>query len=108
MCRRCWGYQYVSKLNNQLDTTALPNTTFEGISLDGKNKKDIQAIINQKVTELEQKSLTYIFQNDKQTYTWKDLGINYKEKDIIDKIFKEQEGNVMNRYKMRKQAETVN
>ncbi len=99
------GYQYVSKLNNQLDTTALPNTTFEGISLDGKNKKDIQAIINQKVTELDQKSLTYIFQNDKQTYTWKDLGINYKEKDIIDKIFKEQEGNVMNRYKMRKQAE---
>ncbi len=100
-----WGYQYVSKLNNQLDTTALPNTTFEGISLDGKNKKDIQAIINQKVTELDQKSLTYIFQNDKQTYTWKDLGINYKEKDIIDKIFKDQEGNVMNRYKMRKQAE---
>ena len=99
------GYQYVSTLNNQLDTTALPNTTFEGISLDGKNKKDIQAIINQKVTELDQKSLTYIFQNDKQTYTWKDLGINYKEKDIIDKIFKEQEGNVMDRYKMRKQAE---
>ncbi|HFK1409435.1 TPA: VanW family protein [Bacillus cereus] len=98
-------YQYVSKLNNQLDTTALPNTTFEGISLEGKNKKDIQAIINKKVNELDQKSLTYIFQNDKQTYTWKDLGINYKEKDIIDKIFKEQEGNVMNRYKMRKQAE---
>ncbi|AJI09931.1 VanW family protein [Bacillus cereus] len=99
------GYQYVSKLNNQLDTTALPNTTFEGISLNGKNKKDIQAIINQKITELDQKSLTYIFQNDKQTYTWKDLGINYKEKDIIDKIFKEQEGNAINRYKMWKQAE---
>lgn len=59
LCRRCWGYQYVSKLNNQLDTTALPNTTFEGISLDGKNKKDIQAIINQKVTELDQK-ITYL------------------------------------------------
>ncbi|HFK1434431.1 TPA: VanW family protein [Bacillus cereus] len=99
------GYQYVSKLNNQLDTTALPNTTFEGISLNGKNKKDIQAIINQKITELDQKSLTYIFQNDKQTYTWKYLGINYKEKDIIDKIFKEQEGNAINRYKMWKQAE---
>ncbi|HDX9669602.1 TPA: VanW family protein [Bacillus cereus] len=99
------GYQYVSTLNNQLDTTALPHTTFEGISLDGKNKTDIQAIINQKITELDQKSLTYIFQNDKQAYTWKDLGMNYKEKDIVDKIFKEQEGNAINRYKMRKQAE---
>lgn len=99
------GYQYVSKLNNQLNNTALPNTTFEGISLAGKNKADIQAIINQKINELDQKSLTYIFQDDKQTYIWKDLGINYKEKDIVNKIFKEQEGNVMSRYKMRKQAE---
>ncbi|EEL36199.1 Vancomycin B-type resistance protein vanW [Bacillus cereus Rock3-28] len=99
------GYQYVSKLNNQLNNTALPNTTFEGISLDGKNKADIQAIINQKINELDQKSLTYIFQDDKQTYIWKDLGINYKEKAIVNKIFKEQEGNVMSRYKMRKQAE---
>ncbi|PGM91237.1 VanW family protein [Bacillus cereus] len=99
------GYQYVSKLNNQLNTTALPNTTFEGISLDGKNKADIQAIVNQKVNELNQKSLNYVFQNDKQNYIWKDLGVDYKEKDIVDNIFKEQEGNVMNRYNMRKQAE---
>lgn len=99
------GYQYVSKLNNQLNTTALPNTTFEGISLDGKNKADIQALVNQKMNELNQKSLNYVFQNDKQNYTWKDLGVDYKEKDIVDNIFKEQEGNVMNRYNMRKQAE---
>ncbi|MFE6139070.1 VanW family protein [Bacillus sp. NPDC057893] len=99
------GYQYVSKLNNQLNTTALPNTTFEGISLEGKNKADIQTIVNQKVNELNQKSLNYVFQNDKQNYTWKDLGVDYKEKDIVNNIFKEQEGNVMNRYNMRKQAE---
>ncbi|PES85403.1 vancomycin resistance protein [Bacillus cereus] len=99
------GYQYVSKLNNQLNTTALPNTTFEGISLEGKNKADIQAIVNQKVNEFNQKSLNYVFQNEKQNYTWKDLGVDYKEKDIVDNIFKEQEGNVMNRYNMRKQAE---
>lgn len=99
------GYQYVSKLNNQLNTIALPNTTFEGISLEGKNKANIQAIVNQKVNEFNQKSLNYVFQNEKQNYTWKDLGVDYKEKDIVDNIFKEQEGNVMNRYNMRKQAE---
>ena len=38
------GYQYVSKLNNQLNNTALPNTKFEGISLAGKNKADIQSV----------------------------------------------------------------
>lgn len=42
------GYQYVSKLNNQLDTTALPNTTFEGISLDGKNKKIFKLLLIKK------------------------------------------------------------
>lgn len=76
------GYQYVSALNTQLNTTALPNTTFEGISLDGKNKADIQAIINQKVNELDQKSLNYVSQDDKQTYVWKDLGVEYNEKKL--------------------------
>ncbi|PER22265.1 VanW family protein [Bacillus cereus] len=99
------GYQYVSTLNNQLNTTALPNTTFEGISLDGKNKTDIQAIISQKVNELDQKSLNYVSQDAKQTYVWKDLGVEYNEKEIVDTIFKEQEGNMINRYKMRKEAE---
>ena len=42
------GYQYVSKLNNQLDTTALPNTTFEGISLDGKIKKIFKLLLIKK------------------------------------------------------------
>ncbi|CAM4216833.1 VanW family protein [Bacillus luti] len=99
------GYQYVSTLNNQLNTTALPNTTFEGISLDGKNKTDIQAIISKKVNELDQKSLNYVSQDTKQTYIWKELGVEYNEKEIVDTIFKEQEGNMINRYKMRKEAE---
>lgn len=99
------GYQYVSKLNKQLDTTVLPHTTFEGTSLDGKSKKDVQEIIQQKVDELNKKSLNYALPSNTQTYTWKDLGVEYKEKDIFEKIFNEQKGNVMNRYNMRKQAE---
>ncbi|MEN1937720.1 VanW family protein [Paenibacillus sp. 102] len=99
------GYQYVSKLNKQLDTDVLPHTTFEGTSLDGKSKKDVQEIIQQKIDESNKKSINYAFQGNTQTYTWKDLGIEYKEKDIVEKIFKEQKGNIMNRYKMRKQAE---
>ncbi|KEK21775.1 VanW family protein [Bacillus gaemokensis] len=100
------GYQYVSKLNKQLDTTVLPHTTFEGTSLDGKSKEEVQEVIQQKVDELNKKSLNYTFQDSTQTYTWKDLGVEYKEKDIVKNIFKEQNGNIMNRYKMRKQAES--
>ncbi|MBC6973836.1 VanW family protein [Bacillus sp. Xin] len=99
------GYQYVSKLNKQLDTNVLPYTTFEGTSLDGKSKKDVQKILQQKIDEANKKSLNYAFQGKTQTYTWKDLGIEYKEQDIIKKIFKEQKGNPIDRYKMRKQAE---
>ncbi|WP_439743422.1 VanW family protein [Bacillus pseudomycoides] len=99
------GYQYVSKLNKQLDTNVLPHTTFEGTSLDGKSKKDVQEIIQQKIDESNKKSLNYTFQGSTQAYTWKDLGVEYKETEISEKIFKEQKGNVINRYKMRKQAE---
>jgi len=99
------GYQYVSKLNKQLDINVLPHTTFEGTSLDGKSKKDVQEIIQQKIDESNKKSLNYTFQGNTQAYTWKDLGVEYKETEISEKIFKEQKGNVINRYKMRKQAE---
>ncbi|WP_242144995.1 MULTISPECIES: VanW family protein [unclassified Bacillus cereus group] len=98
------GYQYISKLNKELDTTALPHTTFEGIPLDGKNKQDIQKIVQQKVDELNKKSLNYVFENNTKTYTWKDLGVEYKEKDIVANIFKEQQGNIIDRYNMRKKA----
>ncbi|MGG3522108.1 VanW family protein [Bacillus pseudomycoides] len=99
------GYQYVSKLNKQLDINVLPHTTFEGTSLDGKSKKDVQEIIQQKIDESNKKSLNYTFQGNTQAYMWKDLGVEYKETEIVEKIFKEQKGNVINRYKMRKQAE---
>lgn len=52
------GYQYVSNLNKQLDTVVLPHTTFEGISLDGKSKKEVQEIIHQKGNELQKNRLT--------------------------------------------------
>ncbi|WP_242222349.1 VanW family protein [Bacillus cereus group sp. BfR-BA-01380] len=100
------AYQYVSKLDHQLDTYVLPHTTFEGISIDGKTKADVQKMIQQKIDELNQKSVNYVLQDDKHTYTWQDLGVEYKGTDVADKIFKEQKGNISNRYKMRKQAET--
>lgn len=100
------AYQYVSKLNHQLDTYVLPHTTFEGISIDGKTKEDVQKIIQQKVDELNKKSVNYALQDDKQTYTWQELGVEYNGTDVTDKIFKEQKGNISNRYNMQKQAET--
>ncbi|MDM5187086.1 VanW family protein [Bacillus sp. DX4.1] len=99
------GYQYVSNLNKQLDTAVLPHTTFEGISLDGKSKKEVQAIIHQKGNELQKKLLNYTLQGNTQTYTWKDLGMEYRETDIVDNIFKEQKGGIIDRYKIRKKAE---
>lgn len=100
------AYQYVSKLNHQLDTYVLPHTTFEGISIDGKTKADVQKTIQQKIDESNKKSVNYVFKDEKHTYTWQELGIEYKATDITDKIFKEQKGNISNRYNMRKEAET--
>lgn len=99
------AYQYVSKLNTQLDTTVLPHTTFEGVTLDGKSKKEVEQIIQQKIDEFNQKSLNYTFQNKTDTYTLKDLGVEYKEKDAVHEIFDEQNGSAIERYNMRRKAE---
>lgn len=99
------GYQYVSKLNEQLDSSVLQHTTFEGISLDGKNKQEVAQIIQQKAEEFNQKSINYTLPNQTDTYTWKDLGVEYNSKDVVKEIFDEQDGNIIERYNMRKKAE---
>ena len=40
------------------------------------------------MNELDQKSLNYVSQDAKQTYVWKDLGVEYNEKEIVDTILK--------------------
>jgi vancomycin resistance protein YoaR len=99
------AYQYVSKMNKQLDTYVLPHTVFEGIPLGGKTKQEVQQIIQKRVDKLNQQHLSYSLQNTKSTYTWKDLGVQYKGLDVADKIFKEQKGTIIERYNLRKQAE---
>ncbi|MFD3448364.1 VanW family protein [Microbacteriaceae bacterium 4G12] len=100
------AYQYVSKLDKQLDTYVLPHTTFDGVSLDGKTKKEVQQVIQQRIDKLNAQAVSYSLQDNTTTVTWKDLGVEYKGADIADKLFKDQAGNTFERYKLRKQAST--
>jgi vancomycin resistance protein YoaR len=99
-----FAYNYVTKLNKDLDTYVLPHTTFEGVSLDGKTKKEVNNIIQQKVEQFNKQAITYSLNGQDNTYTWKDLGVEYKGAEIADKIFKEQQGSLTERYKLRKKA----
>ncbi|MCP8969487.1 VanW family protein [Ectobacillus ponti] len=98
------AYNYTTKLNHELDTYVLPHTTFEGVSLDGKTKDEVQKTIQQKVEEWNNKSITYSLQGKDSTYSWKELGVSYKGLDIADTIFKEQKGSLQERYQLRKKA----
>lgn len=100
------GYNYVTTLNKELDTYVLPHTTFEGVSLDGKTKQEVNEIIEQHVNQLQEQTITYKLQNESTTFTWEDLGVQYKEADIVDQIFDEQKGSLSERYNLRKKAET--
>ncbi len=99
-----FGYNYIAKMNKELNTYVLPNTTFAGISLDGKTKNEVAKIIQQKMDSLNQQSITYSLRGTNSTYTWKDLGVQYKGTDIADEIFKEQKGSILERYTLRQQA----
>ncbi|MFX3661729.1 MAG: VanW family protein [Ectobacillus sp.] len=99
------SYNYVSKLNKQLDTYVLPHTTFEGISLDGKTKKEVGQIVQQRVDQLNSQAINYTLQGNTNTFTWKELGVQYKGTDVADQIFKAQKGSILERYKLRKKAD---
>ncbi|WP_416829106.1 VanW family protein [Ectobacillus polymachus] len=102
-----FGYSYASALNKELDTYVLPHTSFEGISLDGKTKNEVQNIITQKVEQLNQQKITYTLNDQSNTYSWKDLGVQYNGTEIVDQIFKEQQGSILDRYQLRKKAQSI-
>ncbi|WP_379971218.1 VanW family protein [Ectobacillus sp. sgz5001026] len=102
-----YGYSYASTLNKEMDTYVLPHTTFEGISLDGKTKDEVRTIINQKVEQYNQQKITYTLNEQNNTYNWKDLGVGYNGTEIVDQLFKEQQGSLLDRYQLRKKAQSV-
>ncbi|GAA3331096.1 hypothetical protein GCM10020331_086260 [Ectobacillus funiculus] len=55
---------------------------------------------------LDQQSITYSLRGTKKsTYTWKDLGVQYKGTDIADEIFQgAKKGSIPERYTLQKQA----
>jgi vancomycin resistance protein YoaR len=98
-------YQYISKLKKETSTYVLPNTSFDGTALDGKTKQEVQQMIKEKVNKLNHRTITFRLGDSADTYTWEELGVQYKGTDIAEQIFKEQEGSIIERYTMRKQAE---
>lgn len=99
------AYQYVSTMNKQLDTYVLPHTTFEDIPLGGKTKQEVEEIVQQRIDKMNQQPVKYSLQNTISTYTLQEIGVQYKTTNIADQIFKNQKGTILERYKLRKQAE---
>ncbi|OUB06755.1 hypothetical protein BK708_39830 [Bacillus thuringiensis serovar yunnanensis] len=84
-------YSYVISINKQLETKVLQNTTFEGTSLEGKTKKEVEQIIQNKLNETKNKKMIIPLPNKKQEFSYEDIGIFYKDKrNIADQIFASQ------------------
>jgi vancomycin resistance protein YoaR len=99
-------YNHTSELNTELDTYVLPNTTFEGVSLQGKTREEVAQIIQAKVDELNATQVELVLNGKKQAFTWKDLGVSYEGTDIVDAIFDGQEGSYGDRVEMKESAES--
>ncbi|QWI73007.1 VanW family protein (plasmid) [Bacillus mycoides] len=69
----------------------LPNTTFEGISLEGKTKKEVKQLIHNKIIELKSKKMIIPLPNVKREFSYDDIGIVYKDETIVDQIFASQQ-----------------
>jgi vancomycin resistance protein YoaR len=99
------AYHYTTKLNKQLDTYVLGHTTFDGTSLDGKTKQQVSEIVQQKINQLNQQTVVLRLGNQSETFTWEQLGVEYRGTDVAEQIFKQQEGTISERYKLRKEAQ---
>lgn len=85
------SYSYVNSINSQLKQTVLPNTTVEGMNLEGKTKQEVEQAINNKVSELKNKRIMVSSLNQKKEFSYEDIGISYKREEISKQIFEAQE-----------------
>ncbi len=98
-------YQYISSLKEEIANYVLPNTTFEGLALDGKTKVEVEEMVEQKIAEYNEKTVEVQVNGETVSYTWEQLGAQYTGTDVADIIFSEQQGSISELRDMKKAAE---
>lgn len=88
------GLYYMS---SYMDEKVVLNTTFEGESITGLTKEELKSKISQRVDEENTGSITLILNGERETFMWKNLGVTYESNGIVNEIFEEQDGNLIER-----------
>ncbi|MBP3604663.1 MAG: VanW family protein [Lachnospiraceae bacterium] len=92
------------------EDTILPGIYVEEMSLEGKTASQAEAMVNEYVGTLSSKSIKLVTVNDNEvTITPSDIGFYWSNKEIIDEAAAiGQKGNVVQRYKMKKDLQFEN
>lgn len=75
---------------NHLKEHVINGTTVEGEDISGLTKEELEKKVQLKVQELNSEVVTLSMNDQRKTFKWSQLGISYKEKDLVDKIFNDQ------------------
>jgi vancomycin resistance protein YoaR len=91
---------YVLSLDKKLDKEVSIGTYLEGEDISGLSRPEVEKIVSNKVKTLNGQTVTLKLNQQQKTFKWSQLGIVYKEKDLVDKVFAEQDKKPLERVKM--------
>lgn len=64
----------------------LPNVYFAGENLSGKNREEVESLVENKFKNFDSKNLTVESGNTRFEITWQDLGVHFEQKNTVEKI----------------------
>lgn len=91
---------FILYVDNQMGEEVVEGTFLDSKDISGLTKQQVTELVAKQVKLKNGNTVTLKLNKQQKTFTWSQLGIVYKEKDLVDAIFKDQSGNALEKVKV--------
>lgn len=91
---------FVLYMDDRLGDEVVTGTFLDSADISGLTKQEVSEMVKKQVQVKNGHTVTLKLNEQQKTFTWSQLGIVYKEKDLVNKIFEDQSGNALEKVKI--------
>lgn len=81
---------FINKVDGQLKSVVADNVKVQGQDVSGMTKEQLQSYVTDLVVNLNKEKIAVTMGSQKKSFTWNQLGVEYKDNGIVKKVFDRQ------------------
>lgn len=81
---------FINKVDGQLKTVVADNVKVQGQDVSGMTKEQLQSYVNELIDNLNKEKIKVGMKSQSKSFTWNQVGVEYKDNGIVEKVFKRQ------------------